>query len=279
MRAENSSLAEDVLRRDRWIVLGGVAAITLLAWLYIVTGAGMGMSALETISFTLFPHRMAQMPMEGMSMQPGAWTPGNWLMVLIMWWVMMIAMMTPSASPVILLHARATRHAQAQGQLPKGVVPTAAFAGGYLLAWLGFSIAAAVLMWLLESAGAISAMGMSSVSAWLSAAILILAGLYQLSPIKHACLQRCRTPAEFLSRRWRPGVSGAMRMGLEHGVFCVGCCWVLMALLFVGGVMNVLWIGLLALFVIVEKLAPRGPAVARIAGAVLVAWGAATLIV
>jgi predicted metal-binding membrane protein len=122
-------------------------------------------------------------------------------------------------------------------------------------------------------------MGMSSVSAWLSAAILILAGLYQLSPIKHACLRRCRAPAEFLSRRWRPGVSGALRMGLEHGVFCVGCCWVLMALLFVGGVMNVLWIGLLALFVIVEKLGPRGPAVARIAGAVLVGWGAVTLIV
>jgi predicted metal-binding membrane protein len=279
MPADDTSLTESLLRRDRWVVRGGLAGLVLLAWAYLLAGAGMGMSVREMITFTLFPHRLVEMPMEGMPMAPGARTPGYPIIVLLMWWVMMIAMMTPSASPTILLYARATRHAQAQGQLPQGMVPTAAFAGGYLLAWLGFSAAATLLMWLLEAAGAISAMGMSSMSAWLSATILIAAGLYQLSPLKHVCLQHCRSPAEFLSRRWRPGASGALRMGLEHGAYCVGCCWVLMALLFVGGVMNVLWVGLLALVVVLEKLAPGGPTIARIGGAVLLTWGAVTLAV
>lgn len=279
MAAGDSSLAESILRRDRWIVVAGLVAIALLAWSYIIAGAGTGMSVWGMTSASLFPHRMAEMPMNGMSMQPGVWMPGRWIIMLLMWWAMMIAMMTPSAAPMILLYARATRHAQASGRLQHGTVPTAAFAGGYLLAWLGFSVTATVLMWALERTGIVSAMTMSSTSAWLSAAILILAGLYQLSPLKHVCLQRCRSPAEFLSRHWRPGTSGALRMGLEHGLFCIGCCWVLMALLFVGGIMNVLWIGILALFVILEKVAPHGPWIARIGGIVLLAWGATTLLV
>src|SRR5690242_5815504 len=216
MPAENRSLAESALRRDRWIVIVGLAAMTSLSWAYVMTGAGTGMSLWAMTSASLFPHRMAEMPMGSMSMPPGAWAPGYWIIMLLMWWIMMIAMMTPSAAPMILLYGRATRHAQAGERLQQGAAPTAAFAGGYLLAWLGFSLIATLLMWALERTAFISAVTMSSTSAWLSAAILIFAGLYQLSPLKHVCLQRCRNPAEFLSRHWRPRASGALRMGLEH---------------------------------------------------------------
>jgi predicted metal-binding membrane protein len=279
MPAEDRSLTESALRRDRWIVIVGLAAMTLLSWAYIMAGAGTGMSLWSMTSASLFPHRMAKMPMDSMSMQPGAWTPGYWIIMLLMWWIMMIAMMTPSAAPMILLYGRATRHAQAGELQQRGAVPTAAFAGGYLLAWLGFSLIATLLTWALERTAFISAMTMSSTSAWLSAAILIFAGLYQLSALKHVCLQRCRNPADFLSRHWRPGPSGALCMGLEHGLLCIGCCWVLMALLFVGGIMNILWIGIVALFVILEKVAPNGPRLAWLGGIVLLAWGATTLVV
>jgi predicted metal-binding membrane protein len=295
MPGEDRSLTESALRRDRWIVIAGLVAITGLSWAYVVSGAGTGMSVWGMTSASLFPHRSAEAPMEDMPMggmpmdgamdgmavpvMPAAWTPGYWIIMLLMWWVMMIAMMTPSAAPMVLLYARAMRHAQASGRMRGGEVPTAAFAGGYLLAWLGFSLCATGLMWALERAGFISAITMSSTSAALSAAILILAGLYQLSPLKHICLQRCRNPAAFIARHWRPGGLGASRMGFAHGVFCIGCCWILMALLFVGGIMNVLWIGILALVVILEKIAPHGPRFARIGGIVLLAWGAATLFV
>lgn len=279
MPAEDRSLTESILRRDRWIVIVGLAAMTLLSWAYIMAGAGTGMSLWGMTSASLFPHRLAAMSMDGMAVQPGAWRLGYWILMLLMWWVMMIAMMTPSAAPMILLYARATRHAQAGERLPQGAVPTAAFAAGYLLAWLGFSLAATALMWILERTEFTSAVTMSSSSALLSAAILIFAGLYQLSPLKRLCLQRCRNPADFIARHWRLGVSGALRMGAEHGIFCIGCCWVLMALLFVGGIMNVLWIGILSLFVILEKIVPYGPRIAWIGGIFLLAWGAITLFV
>src|SRR5262245_28556092 len=201
MPAEHSSLTESVLRRDRWVVTAGLAVLTVLSWAYIIAGGGMGMPAWHMISISLFPHRMPEMPMAGMA-HAWPWDAGHWLLALAMWWVMMIAMMTPSAAPLILLYARATRHAQAHGQLTPGIVPTAAFAAGYLLTWLAFSIAATVLMWALEQGGSVSATSMGSQSAWLSAAILIAAGLYQLSPLKHACLRVCRGPAQFLSQHW-----------------------------------------------------------------------------
>ena len=272
MGGQGTSLTERLLRRDRWIVLGGLAAISLLSWTYILTGAGTGMSARSMTKAWLFPHRMAGTPFH-----PAGWTSAYWIIMLLMWWVMMIAMMTPSAAPMILLYARATRYAQGKEQLGRGAVPAAAFAGGYLLTWFGFSFFATLLQRGLEASGGISAMWMASTNAGLSAAILILAGIYQLSRWKHRCLNHCRNPAEFLSQHRRSGRLGAVRMGIEHGAFCVGCCWVLMALLFVGGIMNVLWIAVLATVVLLEKLAPRGPWFARVTGIVLLAWGAATL--
>jgi len=277
MPVEQLSFTEKLLRRDRLVVVGGLALISALAWLYILAGAGTGMPAWHMISLSLFPHRLGEMAMGGMVMHPGAWSPAYWVIMLLMWWIMMVAMMTPSAAPMILLYARATRHAQAGGQMQPGIASTAAFAGGYLLVWLGFSIAATLVMWLLEREGVLSATHMASTGAWLSAALLIAAGLYQFSPLKNVCLRVCRAPAEFLSRHWRPGASGAVRMGLEHGAYCVGCCWVLMALLFVGGVMNLLWIAILAVLVLAEKLAPAGHWISRVSGAVLIAWGVATL--
>jgi predicted metal-binding membrane protein len=281
MASDSTSLTESVLRRDRWIVLAGLALLTVLCWGYILTGAGTGMSIRDMTITSLFPHRMADMPMPGMrmGMNPGMWSVSYFIIILLMWWVMMIAMMTPSAAPMILLYARATRHAQSTGQLQQGVIPTAAFVGGYLLVWLGFSLLAAALQWALERSGVVSTMMMASTRAGVSAAILIAAGFYQLSPLKHVCLRYCRAPAEFLSRHWRPGAPGALRMGLKHGAFCVGCCWMLMALLFVGGIMNVLWIAVLAILVLLEKVAPYGTWLSRATGVVLLAWGVATLAV
>jgi predicted metal-binding membrane protein len=193
--------------------------------------------------------------MEGMEGQPG------WSLVAAMWAAMMVAMMLPSASPTILLYARVHRHSNGPGTTP----PTAAFLGGYIACWLGFALIAATLQVTLE--------GTELVNRKAAAVLLIATGLYQLSPLKDACLNRCRSPAQFLSRHFAPGAMGAARLGLLHGAYCVGCCWLLMALLFVTGVMNLAWVAALALFVAAEKLLPGGRWIARIAGVALIGWG------
>ena len=221
-----------------------LAGLAMLSWTYILSGAGMP-------------------SMHGMAASPGFAT------VAIMWWVMMVAMMIPAASPTILLYARVHRHSNEAESAP----PTAAFLAGYLACWLGFAlIAAALQIWLISRTHAALA---SSVA---SAGPLIAAGLYQLSPLKDACLSRCRSPASFLSRHYRPGASGAFRVGALHGVYCVGCCWLLMALLFVGGVMNLIWIAGLTLLVAAEKLLPGGLWIARIAGIAMIFWGAVLIV-
>src|SRR5579872_4143911 len=187
------SLTEGILRRDRWVVAIGLSVLTLLAWAYLLAGAGTGMSVWDATSAALFPHRLAEMGM-GMAMAPPRWAPATWAIIVLMWWVMMIAMMTPSAAPMILLYARATRHAQTHQHLSPQAVSVTAFAGGYLLAWLGFSVLATILLWALGGTMVFAAMTMSSARAWFSAAILITAGLYQLSPLKHVCLRQCRNP-------------------------------------------------------------------------------------
>ena len=273
-------VVEHLLKRDRAITLAGLAVLCALAWFYVVTGAGLGMNAWDMTQLALFPHRQAtDMPgMDMGSMPLPTWGPASWALMIAMWWIMMIAMMSPSAAPTILLYARVHRHALEQGQNGGKLAPTGAFVVGYLLIWLGFSVGAALLHWLLERSGTVS-MEMGSQSRWLSAAILIAAGLYQLSPLKHACLSHCRAPASFLSRHWRPHASGALRLGAMHGAFCVGCCWMLMALLFVGGVMNLVWIAALALLILIEKLLPPGQWIGRAAGGALILWGVATLLV
>jgi predicted metal-binding membrane protein len=205
--------------------------------------------------------------------------PVTWLTVIAMWWIMMIAMMTPSAAPLLLLYARALRHSNAAGR--SDTVRNASVAllvAGYLSAWLVFSVAAAAIQLQLQRAALISQMMLWSQSAVLSAAVLAAAGMYQLSSAKQACLRHCRSPVEFLARHWRPGRIGSFMMGARHGFWCVGCCWMLMALLFVGGVMNVVWIALLAMLVLVERTTRFGIAASRLAGGVLIVWSIATLV-
>lgn len=255
-----------ILRRERAVVAAGLAALVALTWLYLWNGAGMGMSALDMTRAALFPHRQPGMAGEMELALP---------LIVLMWWVMMIAMMTPSAAPLVMLYAGVARH---RGDAA-GVAPAAFLAAGYLLAWLLFSIAAATVQELLQSPGLISGMMLWSKSAALSATVLAAAGLYQFSPLKQSCLRQCRAPAQFLVHFWRPGRAGALLLGMRHGAYCVGCCWLLMALLFVGGVMNLVWIAALTLFVLVEKLAPAGAAIGRWSGGVLLLWAAATLVV
>ena len=257
---------ENLLRRDRVIIIGGLIIISALAWCYVMTGAGTGMSVRAMTRIAISPGAFASD-----TAMPQQWTGAYWAIMVAMWWVMMIAMMVPSAAPMILLYARVTRHEQKSGRLAKGVVPTAAFVCGYLIAWLVFSVLASVLQFYLEGASLVHSMLMWSLNSWLSAGLLFAAGLYQITPYKQTCLRHCRSPAHFLSSHWRPGHLGALRMGIEHGAFCVGCCWALMALLFVGGIMNLLWIAGLAVFVLVEKVAPRGEWVARAAGLACIA--------
>jgi predicted metal-binding membrane protein len=269
--ATDQTQTERLLKHERSIILASMAAIIALSWLYLLIGAGTGMStlAMTTWAFPPTPDGLAA----GMQ-----WSPGYWTLMLTMWWVMMIAMMVPSAAPMILLYARVHRHGQKRGQIPDTIVPTAMFAGGYLIAWLGFSMLATTLQWYLEIAGLLSQMMMWSNSLYLSAALLIAAGLYQLTPLKHACLEHCRSPASFLSKQWRPGPRGALRMGLSHGTYCLGCCWLLMALLFVGGTMNLAWIAGLTLLVLIEKVVPYGGRFAQGSGLLMAGAGVALLI-
>ena len=260
-----NTATEVLLRHHRLIVLGGLVMLAALAWLFVLNGGGTGMSVAKMTTWRFPPPIMPA--------HEAPWPPGYWLVMLVMWFVMMIAMMVPSAAPMILLYAHVTRHAQSRGQLDATVVPTAWFALGYLLSWLGFSVAATFSQWGLEHLGLVHAMTMWSLDPWLSSGILIAAGIYQLSSLKEVCLRHCRSPAQFLSRHWRKGSWGALRLGLAHGLFCVGCCWVLMALLFVGGVMNLVWIAGLSVFVLIEKVAHHGQLASRVAGLALVGGG------
>ncbi|HEY7638291.1 MAG TPA: DUF2182 domain-containing protein [Steroidobacteraceae bacterium] len=237
------------------------------------------MDAWAMTTLSLFPH-LASMPhVAGMQMSAPGWSPGAWALLIAMWWIMMIAMMAPSATPALLLYARVHRHATAKERTGNELAPVGAFAAGYLSVWLAYSVIATVVHWALDRTGLISSMMMGSQNRWLSFAVLLAAGVYQLSPLKSVCLAHCRSPASFLTRHWRPHASGAFSLGVLHGAFCVGCCWVLMGLLFVGGVMNLVWIAALAVLVLIEKALPAGAWVGRGAGVALIAWSLATLLV
>jgi len=198
----------------------------------------------------------------GMSMDM-PWTITDAAYTFVMWAVMMVAMMTPSAAPVILLFA-GTQRARRAARSP---IVTAVFGAGYLLVWTAFSAAAAAGQWALHQAAMLSP-SMSTSSTWLGGGILVAAGIYQLTPTKRACLTHCQSPLGFLMSHWREGTAGALRMGISHGLYCVGCCWALMCVLFVVGVMNLAWVAALAIFVLLEKIGPPGPLVARLSGGV-----------
>jgi predicted metal-binding membrane protein len=248
-----------LLAAPRAMVGAALAAIVALAWLYVLTGAGTGMS----------PWAMtAWLPPFGSASGSSGWTPGYAALMVVMWWVMMIAMMLPSATPFILIHARVAERA---GQSMSASVLLLA---GYLGMWLAFSIAATAAQWGLETTRLLDSGMMWSSNRWLSAGLLAAAGLYQLTPIKSVCLAHCRSPILYLSTHWKPGRAGALRMGVSHGAYCLGCCWLVMALLFVGGIMNLLWIAGLSIGVLIEKLLPAGLWFGRLLGVLLLAAAA-----
>jgi predicted metal-binding membrane protein len=214
-----------------------------------------------------------------MLISPVTWTPGYAFHMFSMWWLMMIAMMLPSATPMVLLHAAVTRKGLARANDTGPDRPshrvhstTTAFITGYLAMWGAFSLVAVATQWAIGRGELLSAMMMST-SKLLSSGLLLAAGVWQLTPVKTVCLRHCRSPISFLSAHWHPGIGGAFRMGIEHGVFCLGCCWFLMALLFYGGIMNLIWIIGLALLVLIEKMMPAGVTFGRITGLLLIAWG------
>jgi predicted metal-binding membrane protein len=212
--------------------------------------------------------QMDAMGMPDMALHP--WTAHDFAMMLLMWAVMMVGMMVPSATPMALVYAGVARKAHRQGT---PVAPTFLFVAGYVAMWCLFSVGATAAQWALERAALLSP-NMVATSPGLGAVLLGAAGIYQLTPAKDACLRHCRSPAHFLSEHWRPGLAGAFRMGIVHGAWCLGCCWILMALLFVGGVMNLLWVAAIALFVLLEKALPLGDRGGRLAGWAMIAAGA-----
>ncbi|MFB4203876.1 hypothetical protein KBTX_03856 [wastewater metagenome] len=250
-------------RHGQLTAVAGLAGVSLLAWVYLWIDAG----------------RMASMSADGgMAMADMAarppWSAGIFLLTFIMWSVMMVGMMLPSATPAILLYSSMARKDRAGGP----VLPvTWVFTAGYLAVWTAFSLAATLLHGLLQALWLLTP-AMASASAAFSGSLLVIAGVYQWLPVKDACLRNCRSPLQFFLFHWRPGVAGAFRMGAEHGAICLGCCWALMLLLFTAGVMNLLWVALIAAFVFVEKLARHGRLAGRLAGVALVVVGAGLML-
>jgi predicted metal-binding membrane protein len=200
------------------------------------------------------------------------WSLANAMAVLAMWSVMMAAMMLPSALPVLHLFAAMARKGGAGGRRR-----LAFFGAGYLMVWLGFSVVATLAQWMLQAAGALEPMTLASTTPWITAALLLLAGVVQFTKLKQACLTACRSPLGFLMGHWREGVIGAGYMGMRHGLLCLGCCWALMLLLFAFGAMNLVWVVLLALMVAIEKLAPHGQFIGRALGVAMIGAAAVQL--
>jgi len=251
---------EAALRRDRGVVIASLVILAALSWFYIWLEA----AAMDRM----------MMGLEPMAMQPTAANATTLVLTFLMWTIMMVGMMLPSAAPMTLLYAAIVRTNRIRGTVLPGVW---LFTGGYLLVWTAFSLGATALQVLFEEVRVASSM-MVVTSKWLSGVILLAAGSYQWSPLKDKCLAQCRSPIQFITGHWRAGRLGALRMGAAYGLYCVGCCWAIMLLLFVSGVMNMLWVALIAGFVLFEKLMPHGRLVGRIAGLILVGAGLYVLI-
>jgi predicted metal-binding membrane protein len=246
-------------RRDRAAMLAGLSLVCALAWGY--------------------TWHVADDHMAWCSVNTAQWSAADLAASFAMWTVMMAAMMVPSVSPTVLTYAGIVR-ARREKAMPASAAPEAqcrpakgsavVFLAGYLAAWTAFSVAATAAQQGLRSAALLSP-EMAANSRWIARALLIAAGIFQWTPLKNACLRHCRSPLGFLLTEWRDGRAGALRMGWRHGLYCVGCCWLLMALLFVVGVMNLVWVAAIAAFVIVEKIMPAGPVVGRLAGLAMIA--------
>lgn len=251
---------EVALRNDRYLVLAALVGVTVLAWGYMLYEA----RAMQETGVC----QCLGMAMSGPDTKP--WAATAILPLFLMWSEMMVAMMIPSAAPMILTFARVNRQRR---EADRPFVPTGLFLLGYLVVWSAFSLAAALGQWALHGATLLSPMMMST-SPILGGVLLIAAGAFQWTPWKRACLHHCRSPLGFLLGDWREGRRGALSMGIRHGAYCTGCCWLLMALLFVAGVMNMLWVAVITALVILEKVLPHGMRLGSAVGVALVAWGA-----
>jgi predicted metal-binding membrane protein len=240
-------MIETAARNERWIVLAALSVATATGlFLTIWSGHRLMSTAADANGAAVYV-----------------------LLLFVMWWTMMLAMMLPSAAPAILAHAALSRRQSAPHGSPSYSL---LFASGYALVWTAFSVAAVILQLATETLVPLTGM-MAVTSAAVGGALLIAAGVYQLTPLKYACLRKCQMPLMYLARNWRKGHLGAVSMGISHGVYCLGCCWVLMGLLFYGGVMELFWIVGLAAYVAAEKLIPAGSKLSRLSGVILIAWG------
>jgi predicted metal-binding membrane protein len=244
---------DSALRRDRLIVLSALLLLSAFGWIYVIWLAA---------DMALAPAMPGMSSMMAPAFAP--WRAVHFLFLFAMWLVMMVGMMTPSVAPVALIYAQVARHAASLGQAFASV---GWFVAGYLLAWTLFSVLAALAQWGLESLALITPMMMSA-SRPFGALVLIVAGAYQWLPIKDSCLSQCRAPLSFVQRHggFQPRAPASLRLGFTHGMYCIGCCWALMLLLFVGGVMNLLWIAALMIFALLERLIPGGRMFSRLAG-------------
>lgn len=242
---------ESVLSREHTFVIAGLVGITTAGWAYSLS-VSVGGHFHEPLS-------------------DGMWSPWSFAVVFIMWSIMMVAMMVPSAAPMILTYATLQR-AQHGKRQATGTQAVASFVAGYLIVWSAFSFVATLVQWALQSAALVTAAG-ASASLLFTGTLLVVGGGFQWTPWKRACLTHCRSPFVVLITSWRDGPRGALAMGLEHGAYCVGCCWALMALMFVAGVMNIFWLIAIAIFVLVEKVLPAGDVVGRLAGAAMAVFG------
>jgi predicted metal-binding membrane protein len=257
-----------VLRRDRVVVVLALTFLTVLAWSYLLwLSADMNMGGMDMTGLRMIPSGMGLMMPADMP-----WRALEFVFVFAMWTVMMVGMMTPSAAPMFLMYARIGRQIEAQS---RPLAATVWFAVGYFLAWVGFALLATLLQWALDRSALLD-FTMTSTSSLLGGLLFVSAGLYQWSSLNELCLAQCQRPFEFVMRHggYRRDAPGSAMLGLRHGAYCVGCCWTLMALLLVGGVMNLLWIVLLALLAFLERLPSMGRLIARLAGIVLIAAGA-----
>jgi len=259
---------EALLRRDRMIMIVALAALTALAWTGLTWLApNMATGGTDMTGLRMIPDgRVLMIPAN----EP--WKPIEFGYVFAMWVVMMIGMMAPSVAPMILIYARVGRQAAMEG---KPFAASGWFAAGYLLAWTTFSLVATSAQWTLERAALLTPM-MATTGAIFGGFALIAAGLYQWTPLKDVCLRQCQGPLLFIQRHggFRRDAGGSILLGVRHGAYCVGCCWALMVLLFIGGVMNVLWIAVLSILVLIEKITPAGRLISRIAGAGFIVGGA-----
>jgi predicted metal-binding membrane protein len=242
------------------IVLAGLAAVILVSALYTISMATQYIKPMDIALGHL--HHANISGVQG------------FLLLFLMWTVMQVAMMSPTAVPMLLMHGKIERHRQPE-KLP--FLHISLFFLGYIILWAAFSLVFALLHMVLQSAELLSTT-MASNNSWLTGGILIVAGLFQFSSLKQACLEQCRSPVAYLMTEWRNGRSGALLMGLKHGVDCVGCCWAIMALLFVAGVMNLFWMAAITAFVLIEKLTSRGETFGRVIGVGLIIWGILVII-